>query len=108
MKKSFIDSDRAVVADDQSTEVAEPGEGAFHLPTASVAAQRSAILRARLASIPAMRGDQFDAARPKPSAKGTPLKGRTPTPPLGFLACSPAATSPGHVDRSERLFRQPD
>ena len=108
MKKSFIDSDRAVVADDQSTEVAEPGEGAFHLPTASVAAQRSAILRARLASIPAMRGDQFDAARRQSLAQGIAVISAIRNHPLRFLACSPAATSPGHVDRSERLFRQPD
>jgi hypothetical protein len=108
MKKSFIDCDRAVVANDQSTEVAEPGEGAFHLPAASVAAQRSAILRARLASIPAMRGDQFDALRRQSLAQRIAVVGAIRNHSLRFLACSPAATWSGHVDRRERLFREPD
>ena len=55
MKESFIDGDRAIVADDQSAEVAEPGESAFHLPAMPVATQRSTILGARLAAIPAVR-----------------------------------------------------
>src|SRR5216683_3575191 len=99
MKKSFIDSDRAVVANDQSTEVAEPGEGAFHLPAVSVATQRSAILGARFASIPAMRGDQFDASRRQSLAQRIAVIGAIRNHPLRFLTCSPAATSPGHVDR---------
>jgi hypothetical protein len=108
MKKSFIDCDRAVIANDQSTEVAEPGEGAFHLPAVSIAAQRSAILRARLASIPAMWGDQFDASRRQSLAQRIAVIGAIRNHPLRFLACSPAATSPGHVDRGERFFRKPD
>src|SRR6266576_835751 len=108
MKKSFIDRDQAVVANDQSTEVAEPGQGAFHFPPALIAAQRSAILRARLASIPAMRGDQFDASRRQSLAQRIAVIGAIRNHPLRFLACSPTATSPGHVNRSQRLFREPD
>src|SRR5882672_12230522 len=108
MKKSFIDCDRAVVANDQSAEVAEPGEGAFYLPAASVTAQRSAVLRARLASIPAMRGDQFDASRRQSLAQRIAVIGAIRNHSLRFLACSPAATSPSHVDRGQCLFREPD
>ncbi len=69
MKESFIDGDRAVVANDQPAEVAEPSEGAFHLPTTPVSTQRSAILRARLAAIPAMRCHQGDSACRQPLAQ---------------------------------------
>jgi hypothetical protein len=32
MKESFVDSDRAIVANDQSAKVTEPSQGAFHFP----------------------------------------------------------------------------
>jgi len=62
MKERPINRQRAVVADDQPTEVAEPGEGAFYRPPPLVAPQCPAVLRRRLATIPAMRDDQLDAA----------------------------------------------
>src|SRR5258708_39582249 len=108
MKKSFIDCDRAVVANDQSAEVAEPGEGAFYLPAASVTAQRSAVLRARLAAIPAMRGDQFDASCRQPLAQRIAVVGAIGNHTLGFLTGTSATVPPGHADRRERLFGQPD
>src|SRR5882672_8318723 len=102
MKKSFIDCDRAVVANDQSAEVAEPGEGAFYLPAASVTAQRSAVLRARLASIPAMRGDQFDASRRQSLAQRIAVIGAIPRHDLVGLRGSKRASLPRAGLRPER------
>ena len=63
MKEALVDGQRAVIAHDESAEVAEPGEGAFHDPPSLVAAQGSSVLRRRPAPILPMRGDQLDAAR---------------------------------------------
>jgi hypothetical protein len=108
MKESFIDGDRAVVANDQPAEVAEPGEGAFHLPTTPVSTQRSAILRARLAAIPAMRCHQGDSACRQPLAQRIAVIGAISNHERWFLAWPSTAMSPGHADRRERLFREPD
>src|SRR2546427_7276800 len=62
MKERSINGQRAVVAHHQSAEVAEPGESPFYGPSPFVAPQRPAVLRRRLATILAMRGDQLDAA----------------------------------------------
>ena len=62
MKEGPINCERAVVAHHQAAEVAEPGEGAFHLPPSPIATQCPPNLRRRLASVLAMRSDQFDVA----------------------------------------------
>ena len=61
MKEALINSQRAVIAHDQSSVVAEPGEGALHDPSTFVTAQRPTVLRRRFAPILPVRGDQFDA-----------------------------------------------
>ena len=63
MKKSFIDDDRAIVANDQSAEVAQPSHGASDLPAGPITVQRPAVLSAGFATVPAMRCDQFDPSR---------------------------------------------
>ena len=108
MKESFINGDRAIVANDQSAEIAEPRQGAFHLPATLVAAQRPAILRARLAAIPAMRCNQFDPPSRQPVAQRVAVIGAIGNHTLWFLTGTPAAISPGHTDRRERFFREPD
>lgn len=62
MKESLVNLQRSIVAHHQSAEVAEPCEGAFHGPASPISAQRPTVLRRRLDSILAMRGDQLDAA----------------------------------------------
>jgi hypothetical protein len=57
-KKGFVNGIGAIVANDQAATVAEPSQGAFHLPATFVPTQRPAILGARLAAIPAMRCHQ--------------------------------------------------
>jgi hypothetical protein len=63
MKERLINGKRAIVAHDESTEVAEPCEGALYGPASFVAAQGSAILGRGLAPVLTMRDDQFDAPR---------------------------------------------
>ena len=108
MKESFINRDRAIIANDQSAEVTEPGKGAFHLPATPVSTQRSAILGARLDAIPAVGCYQFDPACCQPLAQRVAVVGAISAHTLRFLPWPSAAMSPGHVDRRERFFREPD
>ena len=62
MKESLVYGKRAVIAHDQSAEVAEPSEGALHNPASLGAAQCPTILRRRFAPILPMRDNQLDAA----------------------------------------------
>ena len=107
MKEGFVNSDRTIVAHDQSAKVAEPSQGAFHLPATPVPAQRSAILPARLASIPAMRCDQLDPACGQPLAQRIAVVGPIRDHPQGFLAWPSSAMAPGYANRRECFFREP-
>src|SRR6266446_2065105 len=69
MKERAVDRERAVVANHQMAEVAEPREGALDFPASSITSQCSSILGHRLASIPTMRRDQFDPARRQPCSQ---------------------------------------
>ena len=108
MKKGFVDGDRAVVANDQAAIVAEPSEGAFNLPATTVTAQGSTILRARLAAIPAMRRDQFDASRCQLRAQWIAVEGPIGNHTPHSLRRPTAAMPPAHTDRGERFLREPD
>jgi hypothetical protein len=108
MKESFINRDRAIIANDQSAEVTEPGKGAFHLPATPVSTQRSAVLGARLDAIPAVGYYQFDPACRQPLAQRIAVVGAIGNHTLRFLPWPSAAMSPGHLDRRERFFREPD
>src|SRR5580700_3204910 len=108
MKESFIDCGRAIVANDQTAKVSEPGKGALHFPTAPIAAQRSTVLGARLAAIPTMRRDQFDPACRQPLAQWIAVVGAIGNHTLGFLTWPSTAMSPAHTNRRERFFREPD
>src|SRR5579864_7452096 len=108
MKESFINGDRAIVANNQPAEVAEPGQGAFHFPATSVSTQRSAILRARLAAIPAVRCYQFDSTCRQPPSQRIAVVGAIGNHTRWFLTWPSAAMSPSHLDRRECFFREPD
>ena len=108
MKKGLVDGDRTIIADDQTAIVAEPGEGAFDLPATPVTAQRSAILRARLAAIPAMRHDQLNASRRQLRAQRIAVEGSVRNHTPHFLTRPTAAMPPTHTDRGERFLREPD
>jgi hypothetical protein len=108
MKERFIDVDRAIVGNDQSGEVAEPGEGAFHLLTTPVSTQRSTILGARLAAIAAVRRYQFDSSCRQPLAQRIAVVRAIGNHTRRFLAWPAAAMSSAHADRRECFFREPD
>jgi hypothetical protein len=108
MKKGFVDGDRAVVANDQTAIVAEPSERAFDLPAAAVSTQGSAILRARLTAIPAMRRDQLDASRRQLRAQRIAVEGPIGNNALYSRTRSAAAVWLVHADRGERFLREPD
>jgi hypothetical protein len=57
----LVSGQRAIIADHESSVVAEPSEGTLHDPLSLVAAQRPAVVRRRLAPVLPMRGDQLDA-----------------------------------------------
>src|SRR6202165_5002859 len=108
MKESFVDGVRAIVANDQATKVAEPGEGTFHLPATPIATQGPTVLSTRLAAIPGWRGDQLDSSCRQPLAQRIAVVSAIGDHPQRFLAWPSTAIPPGHVDRRERLFREPD
>ena len=73
MKERLINGKQAIMAHDESAEVAEPSEGALHGPPSFIPTQRSTILGRGFAPVLAMRGDQLDAARRKHFAGGLGL-----------------------------------
>jgi hypothetical protein len=108
MKKGLIDRNGAVVANDQATKIPEPRKSAFHLPATPVAAQRSAILGAWLAAIPAMRRDQFDSSCRQPLPQRITVISAIGNHSRWFLAWPSATMSPSHMDRRERLLCESD
>lgn len=51
----------ALIADDQTTEVAHPGEERFDFPPAPIPAKRTAILRLGTGAAPSMGRNHLDA-----------------------------------------------
>jgi len=62
MEEGSVNIDLMFITNDQSSEVAYPGDAAFHLPAVFVSPQRSPILRGRLFAVGFMRTDQLNAA----------------------------------------------
>src|SRR5271157_498893 len=108
MKEGLVNVQRAIVPHDEPTEVAEPSEGAFHGPPSLISPQRPTVLRRRLASIPAMRGDQLDAPRRQLLAQRV-----TVVPAVGdeadrLLPRTPGPMSSSYSDRCERRLDELD
>ena len=108
MKEGLVNRDRAIVAYDQPAVVAEPSESALDLPATAIAAQSATVLRARLAAVPAMRRDQFDASRRQLRAQRiavvSPVGNHTPH----SLTRMATAMPPTYADRGECFLREPD
>ncbi len=62
MEERIVYHDTPVPTNHQAAIVAQPGEGAFRLPSSFISSQFSPILRGRLTSIALMRADQFNPA----------------------------------------------
>ena len=108
MKESSINGQRAIVAHHQSTEVAEPSEGAFHGPSSSVTPQRPAVLRGGLATILAMRDDQLNAAPGQSLPQRVAVVAAVRNDACWLLPRTAGPMLSSYADRRERRFRQPD
>ena len=101
MKEALINGQRAVIAYDQSSVVAEPSEGAFNDPASFVAAQRPTVLRWRFAPVLPVRGDQFD-----PLTRQLPAQRVAIVTAIGNQAAKPLPAP--YSDRLERRFDEFD
>jgi hypothetical protein len=88
MNKCPVDGERAVIAHDQSSEVAEPSDTAFSDLALLVASQRAPVLGRRPVAVRSVRGNQGDH-------------------PCGFLARTPAAVPPPDPDHGQRFSAIP-
>lgn len=59
MDKSLIDKAVVFMANDESAETADPGDGAFDLPAAAIATQFPTVLGVRSTASTSMRTDQI-------------------------------------------------
>jgi len=102
MEERLVDRERTVVAHHQPTEIAEPGEGAFHGPPSSIAAQPPAVLCRRLAAVLSMRSDQLDAALRQLFPQRVAVVATIGDETEGFLPGTPRSMPPSYPDRGER------
>ena len=59
-EEGLIHEQVMLVSHDEAVKIAQPSEGALHLPSLAVASQSASILSWRFASALAVRTDQFD------------------------------------------------
>jgi len=108
MKERPINGQRAVVADDQPAEVAQPGEGAFHRPAPPVSPERPAVLGRGLAPILAVRSDQLDAAPGQLLAQRVAVVATISDDPFRLLPRTASAMATPYADRLERRLDELD
>src|SRR5208282_1268776 len=108
MKERAVDGERAVVADHQTSKVAQPGVGAFNDPPPLVAPQRSTVLRGRTNAILLVWADQLDPATLQASPQWIAVIGLVGDHSHGFLSRSPRTMGSTYTDRRERRFRESD
>src|SRR5260370_21116465 len=106
MKECAVNRERAVIANHQMPEVAEPREGPLDFPAPWGAPQRSSVLGHRFASIPAMRRDQFDPALSQPLSQRVTVVTTIGDQAERFLPRPPGMGSAAYADRRERRFRK--
>src|SRR5579859_535951 len=94
-----------IIANQQSSEVAQPGKGAFDFPPVAITAQSAAVVERGFATTAAMRADEQDAF-----VEETPTQGIAVVGPVGdhaqwpLLRSSPAAA--GHRNPVQSAFCQ--
>jgi len=108
MKERLVDVKRAIVTHDESAEVSEPSEGAFHGPQSFIAAQRSAILSGGLAPVLPMWGDQLNTACRQLLPQGIAVVGAVGNEANRLLSRPPGAVSSPYADRRECRFDEFD
>ena len=95
------------MADEETTEVAQVGEGAFDLPAFAIAAQGTSILQGGATAAPAMRTDQFDPACRQALAEALRVVGAV-TDEAGGTSAGTACARAWHLDRLQGFFREGD
>ena len=108
MNERLVDRERAVIAHDESPEVAKPGDAALDDPTLLVASQHSPVLRRRPATVRAVRSNQGHATSSQPFAQRVAVVAFVGDYPRGLLSRTLRMMSSSYPDRLERLLRQPD
>src|SRR6202521_5743185 len=108
MKERPINSERAVMAHHQTTVIAQPADGAFDDPAASIAPQRAAILCRQTNAILLVWADQFDSALPQPLAQRIAVIGFVGNDPHRLLPRSARTMASAYADRGERRLGEFD
>ena len=108
MKERLVNGKRAIVAHDESAEVAQPGKGAFHGPPSLITTQRSAVLSRGLAPVLPMRGDQLDAARRQLLPQGIAIIATVGNEANRLLPRTPGLMPSPYADRRQRRFDELD
>jgi hypothetical protein len=108
MKKRLVDDKRAVIADDQSSKVAEPSHAALDDPAVSVTAQHATVLRRSSIPIGTVRRNQGDPTAAQPFTQRVAVIGLVGNHPGGLLSWPSAVVPPPDADRGQGFFRQPD
>jgi len=105
MEEGVIHAKGALVTHDETTEVAQPGKGAFDFPPPSVTSQRSPILGRRFSSVAAVRTDQLNASAVEPPPQRVAVVGAVGDEPFGFAAGS-TGSGTRHADLGQRPLDQ--
>jgi hypothetical protein len=102
VEEALIESDEALVADEETAKVTQVSKGAFDFPTLGVTTHRAAIVKRRTPTLSAMRAEQDDAA-----LEQAPAQRITVVSAVGYDPQRPALGSPasGTWDRDARASR---
>jgi hypothetical protein len=92
----------------QTPVIAQPAEGAFHDPAASIAPQCATILCRRTNAILLVRADQFDAALPQPFSQRIAVVGLVGNHAQRLLPRAARTMASAYADRGERRLRELD
>ena len=108
MKARAVDVQRAVVAHDQSAEIAEPGGGALNDRTSPISPQLAPILCGRTNPPLSMGTNQLDAATPQAFSQRITVVRLVSDSPHRLMPRTSGAMSPSYADRRQHFFREPD
>ncbi len=107
MNKRLKYLDFMLIANDQSTEIADPADRAFDFPATAVASKLPTILQFRFAAVAPVRTDQIDAASPQPLSQRIGIGRLVVNQPFRILF-RPSASFPRNSNLLQRRFDQGD